>query len=104
MVKFVQVITTVDNEINARKIARILVGKRVAACVQISHVLSNYWWKNKIEEKNEIMCVIKGKNFKTIKEEIEKVHPYDSPEIIQIKTGKINEKYLEWLDNEVQNG
>ena len=54
MVKCVQVVTTVDNEKSAKKIARDLVGKRLAACVQISNILSTYWWKNKIEEKNEI--------------------------------------------------
>ena len=104
MVKCVQIVTTVDNEKNAKKIARALVGKRLAACVQISNILSTYWWKNKIEEKNEIMCVIKGKNFKSIKEEIEKIHPYDTPEIIEVKINKTNKKYLDWLNKEVQNG
>jgi|TARA_B100002003_G_C13881905_1_gene430465 uncharacterized protein involved in tolerance to divalent cations len=104
MVKCVQVVTTVDNEKSAKKIARDLVGKRLAACVQISNILSTYWWKNKIEEKNEIMCVIKGKNFKSIKEEIEKIHPYDTPEIIEVKINKTNKKYLDWLNKEVQNG
>jgi len=104
MVKYVQVVTTEDTEENARKIARSLIGKRLAACVQMSNILSTYWWKNKIEEKNEIRCVIKGKNFDGIKEEIKKIHPYDTPEIVQMKINKVNKKYLEWVDKEVQNG
>ena len=96
--KLIQVITSIDNEVKAEEIGRSLLGKRLAACVQIIPMNSMYWWKNKIEKSSEFMIVIKGKDFKKIKEDIEMLHTYKVPEIIQLNIKKSNKKYLEWLE------
>ncbi|MCH7568655.1 MAG: divalent-cation tolerance protein CutA [Nanoarchaeota archaeon] len=100
MKAYIQVITAVDNEEKAHEIARFLLEKRVAACVQIIPISSMYRWKGKIEKSREWLCLIKGKDFEKIESVIKKIHPYETPEIIEIPITQGNKKYLDWIDEE----
>ena len=95
----IQIQTTVDSKTNANKIANFLVKNKLAACVQINTINSIYRWKGKIENTNEYLLLIKGKNFKKIEKAIKSLHPYEVPEIIQTKI-KANKEYLSWLNKE----
>ena len=54
------IISTVPNEDMARDLSKILLEKRVAACVNIiPKVRSNYWWNGSIENSEEIILLIK---------------------------------------------
>jgi periplasmic divalent cation tolerance protein len=45
MTDLIQVTTTFDNQKEAEKIAKMLLKKKLAACIQlIGPVLSQYWW------------------------------------------------------------
>ena len=76
-----------------------LVKAKLAACVNISKISSVYAWKGKIENSNEYLAFFKTteKNKKILKNEIKKNHPYDVPEIAEIKISSINKPYLNWL-------
>jgi len=94
------VTTTADND-SAKKIARLLVEKRLAACVQIFPMESVYRWQDKIHEENETTLFVKSRTalFDEIKAAIKEVHTYEVPEIIRIPiTGGLPE-YLNWIDN-----
>jgi periplasmic divalent cation tolerance protein len=74
---------------------------KLAGCASKLNVDSKFWWKDKIDEEKECLII-----FKTRKELVQKlfakikeIHPYDVPEIVEIKVKKVNKEYLEWLKN-----
>jgi periplasmic divalent cation tolerance protein len=102
--KPIQVITTVDKEEKANEIAGALLNQRLAACVQIFPIASSFWWKEKIENVEEWMCLAKAqyKDFGKIEKVIHAIHPYDVPEIIALPIVKGSKTYLKWLKKETK--
>lgn len=103
--EFIQVFTTTETEQDAQKIARALVEKRLAGCVQIiGPIKSIYWWKENIETAEEWLCIIKTKKrlFEKLEKSIREIHPYETPEILAIPITQASEDYLNWLDREVK--
>jgi periplasmic divalent cation tolerance protein len=101
---YVQVVTTTEKKEDAEKIAKAIVEKRLAGCVQIlGPILSTYWWKGTMETAQEWQCLMKTR--KDLYGEIEKVlkaiHPYETPEIIAIPIVDGSREYLGWLRNEL---
>ena len=93
------IVSTYPNKKSIMKIAHKVVRTQIAACVNISKISSVYAWKGKIENSNEYLAFFKTteKNKKLLKNEIKKNHPYDVPEIAEIKISSINKSYLDWL-------
>jgi len=88
----------------ANRIARELVEKRLAACVNlVSGVRSVYRWKNEVEESEEVLLVIKTSRplFDQVRIEIEKLHSYEVPEVIALHVVEGAEQYLEWMNREL---
>ena len=102
MKKFVLIYITNPDKKTARKIALILLKKRLIACANIFPIESSYWWKSKIAREKEFIIIAKTleKSFAEIKKEIERVHPYSIPCIIKIPANA-NEKYFGWLKKEI---
>lgn len=95
---------TVPNMEEGKRIAKILVENKLAACVNIiQKIFSIYWWKGKIEEDNEYLLIIKTieENSETIIQKINQVHSYDTPECIGFKIDRGSEKYLNWIKENV---
>lgn len=92
----------------ARKIARAVVGKRLAACVNIilSPVESVYTWKGKVERAREYLLVTKttAKRLAELEEEVKRLHSYDVPEFIALPITEGSKKYLSWLGDSVAKG
>ena len=61
MKKLLLLITTESNEENAKNISRLLIEKKLAACVSLKNVYSIYKWKDDIEETKEVQISIKSK-------------------------------------------
>jgi len=98
------VLCNCDSEQEAARLARHLVEQRVAACVNIlPGVRSVYRWKGAIEEASEWLLTIKSRRdqFPTLRAEIEKIHSYETPEIIAMPIVDGSEAYLAWIDKEV---
>jgi periplasmic divalent cation tolerance protein len=105
MEDFIQVITTVEDEAEAKKIARTLVEKRLAACVQIAGPVSSvYWWEDSVVEEQEHICLIKSsqKLYPLIEEAIREIHSYDIPEIISVPLADGSAGYLAWMIGELR--
>ncbi len=100
MNKFVVVLCTVDNLESAKKIARIVVEERLAACANIMQGLSSiYHWKGEIVEDSECLLILKTKAtlFEVLKNKILEIHPYEVPEIISLGIDNGFDKYLDWI-------
>jgi periplasmic divalent cation tolerance protein len=104
MEAFVQVTTTVENREDARRIARAMVERRLAACVQVvGPVTSTYRWKGCLEEATEWQCLLKtrGDRFEALAEAIREIHPYEVPEIVAIPLAGVSSASREWLRQEL---
>jgi periplasmic divalent cation tolerance protein len=98
---YLVVLTTFPDKKKAQKACDWLIRRKLAACVQyISGIESSYWWNGRIEKANECMCLIKTseKKFSTLKKELVKLHPYQTPEIVAFKPEEIGDRYRVWLN------
>jgi periplasmic divalent cation tolerance protein len=103
MAEYIQVVTTADSPDLAGKIAQTLLEGRAAACVQVfGPVQSKYWWKGKIEEAEEWVCMIKARSahYDRIEALISEAHSYEVPEILAFSVQQGSQRYLEWLEAE----
>jgi len=94
------IITTATSKDAAKKIANLLVEKKMAACAQMFPVESVYSWQGKICEDNESALFIKSKTalFDEIAALIKANHDYEVPEIIQIPVINGLPDYLKWIN------
>jgi len=102
--EYIQVFTTTEKKADAEKIAKVLVDKRLAGCVQVvGPIVSTYWWKNNVETAEEWLCFIKSKRnlYEELEKAIKEVHPYETPEIIAMSIITGSKDYLKWLSNEL---
>jgi periplasmic divalent cation tolerance protein len=98
------VLATCESEEQARSMARHLVEKRLAACVNVvPGVHSVYRWKDAIEEAQEWMLTIKSRRdlFDALRAEIDSLHGYEVPEIIALPIVDGSERYLAWIDHQL---
>jgi periplasmic divalent cation tolerance protein len=99
------VLVTCASVKEARRIARHVVSKRLAACVSIhlSPVESFYTWKGKLESAREHLLVIKttASRFAELEREVHRMHSYDVPEFIALPIVTGSGKYLSWLSENV---
>jgi periplasmic divalent cation tolerance protein len=97
---FIIVKTTCANLSKAKKLAKILLQGKLAACVQLSAIESLYFWQKKIVNSAEISLSIKTKksNYKKIKKIILQNHDYEIPQILAIEINQGLEEYLNWID------
>ena len=89
----------------ARKIARAVVQKRLAACVNVvrSPVESFYTWKGKLETAREHLLLIKtsAARLPQLEREVRRLHTYDVPEFIALPITDGSADYLSWLSESV---
>jgi len=100
MTEYIQVATTVANKSDAEKIGKILVEKRLGACVQIIGPVTSYFtWEGKLDSSQEYLCLIKSRDdlFAELEKFIKNNHPYEVPEIIAIPIAKGGKDYLNWM-------
>jgi periplasmic divalent cation tolerance protein len=103
MDKVIQVQTTGESRDLMEKIGRYLVEQRLAACAQISGpIKSIYWWKDKLEETEEWVCLLKSTIglYPRIEDAIRKIHPYEVPEIIVTGIERALPDYETWVVSE----
>lgn len=104
MLEFIQVFTTTCRKKEAEEIARLLVEKHLAGCVQIvGPVFSIYRWEGKVEQAEEWLCTIKTEKslYRKVEEVIKASHSYKTPEIIAIPVVAGSRDYLSWLQGEL---
>ena len=101
----VVVFMTAANGEEATRLADMLIGAHLAACVQIlPEMESVYRWEGKIERQSEILLLAKttvGK-FADLEREVRALHSYETPEIIAVPILAGSTPYLEWLTASLQ--
>jgi periplasmic divalent cation tolerance protein len=91
---------TCKNRSEAKKIGKVLLQDKLAACVNIfDNMNSMYWWKGKIEDANETVLIAKTtkKLFPKLSKKVKAIHSYEVPCILQIPITDGNKEYVDWL-------
>lgn len=98
------VLTTTGNRDDAERIGRLLVAKRLAACVQVAGPIhSIYRWQGEIEAAEEWQLWIKTRRpvYDRLEQAIRETHPYEVPEILALPVAAGSAAYLAWLSSEL---
>lgn len=97
------VLTTIGTNEAAEKLARELVERRLAACVNIvGPIRSIYRWQQTVHNDQEVLLVIKttAERAAQLRSVINELHPYELPECIELPVEGGSEEYLAWLTAE----
>lgn len=97
-------LSTVGSAEDAERIARELVERRLAACVNVvPGVVSVYRWKGEVQRDEERLLVIKTRTaaLEALRQALVALHPYEVPELIALGVTGGHEPYLRWIDENV---
>ena len=99
------VFMTAANGEEATRLAEMLIGAHLAACVQIlPEMESVYRWQGQVERQSEILLLAKttaGK-FADLEREVRALHSYETPEIVAVPIVAGSTPYLTWLAESLQ--
>lgn len=98
------VLITAKDKPEARRIARKLLQKKLAACVNFVPVESMFIWDDELQEEDEVLMIVKTKTdaFDELASTVKITHSYDTPEIIGAPIILGSREYLKWIDNAVR--
>ena len=101
MKKFKIFYSTCANSEDAKIIATFLLENKNAICVNLINNIDSYYLdKKKIINQKEVAIFIKTFCTKSeIEKELKIIHKYDTPIIVELKTGSPNKDYFEWFSN-----
>jgi periplasmic divalent cation tolerance protein len=100
----VLVLTTCGNDEDARVMARALVERRLAACVNaVGNVASTYRWEGRVQEDRETLLIVKTTKARLpeLEAAIREHSRYELPELIVIDIETGSSAYLEWVRESV---
>ena len=98
------VFITAPHSEEAARLADMLVGQRLAACVQVlPEMESVYRWQGRIERQKEVLVIAKTTKarFEALDREVRAIHSYETPEIVALPLAAGSVPYLEWLNASV---
>jgi periplasmic divalent cation tolerance protein len=102
---YIVLLTTTSNNGEAYKIAKVLLGQKKVACVNIVPGISSiFWWQDKLDSAQESLLIVKTKAslLNQIVTLIKEIHSYEVPEIVALPIIGGNQDYLEWINKEVK--
>lgn len=97
------VLTSLPDRATATRLARLLVERRHAACVNIlAECTSVYRWEGRVKTATEVPMLIKTSQsaYSRVEKEILANHPYELPEIISVSLTAGLPAYLDWVATE----
>lgn len=94
------ILCTCPDKGTAKKLARLLVSEKLAACVNIvPGITSIYDWEGQIKSETECLLLIKSSQnlYAAIETLLFEQHPYELPEIIAVPIERGLPDYLDWI-------
>ncbi len=99
------VISNLPDRASAETLARALVERRAAACVNVlAPCASVYRWKGAVEtaEEHPVFAKTTRDRYELLERIIRELHPYELPEIIAVSLAGGLPAYLEWVATETR--
>lgn len=94
---------TASGKKEARKLARMILSEKLAACVNIcDNVQSWYSWNGSIENSKEALVLAKTRSslFDKLSKKVKENHSYDLPCILAIPVKHAEKEYAKWVISE----
>ena len=107
MINILLGVISCQDKIEAEMIGTLLLKKHLAACIQIIPAIdSAFLWppgKNIIDTKQEAVLLVKTleTTWSLLELEVQKIHSYQTPEILGLSVAHVNKAYLNWLTKEL---
>ena len=101
----IAVFITAANGEEAARLAELLVGSQLAACVQIlPEIESVFRWQGEVARESEILLIVKttAEKFADLEREVRALHSYEVPEIVAVPIVAGSSPYLDWLTASVK--
>ncbi len=98
---FCTILVTCPDRLQGERIARELVSRRLAACVNlIDNITSIYHWQEGIVQDQETLLIIKStsENYGRVEQAVHALHPYELPEVISLQIERGSHRYLRWIE------
>ncbi len=97
--RFCVILSTAGSKDEAQRLAELVVGRGLAACVQVLPIDSTYMWKGKVTREFEHLLLIKttAERYGEIESAILANHSYEIPEIVQLPIVQGLDRYLDWI-------
>lgn len=95
---------TCENKDEARRIGKILVESRLAACVNIFDGMNSiYVWDDKLADDSEAVLIVKttAALAEKVTEKIKSLHSYECPCVLKIPVDGGNPDFLSWIGQQV---
>lgn len=96
--------TSIDHSRAARRLARMIIAERLAACVQTFPIRSLYRWKGNVASSPEVLISAKttARRAKALMAFIQRHHPYELPEILVTPVMNALDDYRDWVERETR--
>jgi len=105
MERAVLVYTTYPSVVEAERVARVLVERRLCACVNmLPGMVSLYWWQGAIERSDEVVMIIKTRASlaEAVRGAVKEMHSYTTPAILVIPLESVDPDYHACIVAETQ--
>jgi periplasmic divalent cation tolerance protein len=107
MERAVLVYTTWPSIVEAERVGRAIVERRLAACVNIlPGMVSHYWWQGKIERAEEVVMLVKTRASlaDAVGEAVKATHSYTTPSVMVMPVEQVDPDYHRWIVEETSPG
>ena len=97
------VYTTYPSLVEAERIGKALLERRLAACVNIlPGMISHYWWQGAIERGEEVVMIVKTRASlaEGVRAAVKEMHSYTTPAILVLPIEGGEPGYIDWLIQE----
>ena len=95
------VFATFATEADAARVARVLVEERLVACANLlPGARSIYRWEGQVADEREVVVLMKTRkqDWTALLERLHAMHPYATPECIELLVAAGAPRYMAWLD------
>lgn len=95
---------TCANEWEAEEISDVLLSKKLVVCIKKTKVKSNFLFKGKVDEADEVLLIMDSieEKFSAIEKEVRKIHSYDTFVLMATPIIKSSKGVREWIKEELK--
>lgn len=100
---YIQIMVSINDRVQAEVLIKALLTAGLIACGQcLPKMVSYYRWQDEVRGDDEYLILLKTqkKHFSAAEQLIQKLHPYDVPEIIAVDIVAGSDDYLTWIKHE----